>query len=55
MTKYREILRLSALGLSLRNIERSLNVSQHTIIKDTKRCPDTRSAAQRSGHAPLAQ
>ena len=33
MTKYREILRLTALGLSLRNIEKSLHVSQHTIIK----------------------
>lgn len=33
MTKYREILRLTALGLSLRNIEKSLHVSQHTIVK----------------------
>ena len=37
MTKYREILRLSALGLSLRNIEKSLNVSRKTIIKVQKR------------------
>lgn len=37
MTKYREILRLSALGLSLRNIEKSLNVSRKTIIKIQKR------------------
>lgn len=37
MTKYREILRLSALGLSLRNIERSINVSRKTIIKVRKR------------------
>jgi transposase len=33
MTKYHEILRLSALGLSLRTIEKSLHVSQHTITK----------------------
>ena len=33
MTKYREILRLTALGLSLRNIQRSLRVSQRTIMK----------------------
>ena len=33
MTKYREILRLTALGLSLRNIQRSLHVSQRTIMK----------------------
>lgn len=37
MTKYREILRLSALGLSLRNIERSIHVSRKTIIKVQKR------------------
>lgn len=37
MTKYREILRLTALGLSLRNIEKSLNVSRKTIIKVQKR------------------
>lgn len=37
MTKYREILRLSALGLSLRNIEKSLNVSRKTIIKVQRR------------------
>ena len=33
MTKYREILRLTALGLSLRNIQRSLHASQRTIMK----------------------
>lgn len=37
MTKYREILRLSALGLSLRNIEKSLNVLRKTIIKVQRR------------------
>jgi transposase len=37
MTKYREILRLTALGLSLRDIESSIQVSQKTIIKDRKR------------------
>lgn len=40
MTKYREILRLSALGLSLRNIEKSLNVSRKTIIKVQKRADE---------------
>lgn len=33
ITKYCEILRLTALGLSLRNIQRSLHVSQRTIMK----------------------
>lgn len=33
MTKYREILRLTALGLSVRNIESSLHVSPHSVIK----------------------
>lgn len=33
MTKYREILRLTALGLSQRNIIQSLGVSQKTIVK----------------------
>lgn len=33
MTKYREILRLTALGLSVRNIENSLHVSSHSVIK----------------------
>lgn len=37
MTKYCEILRLSALGLSLRNIEKNLNVSRKTIIKVQRR------------------
>ena len=40
MTKYREILRLTALGLSLRNIEKSLHVSQHTIIKVQRRAKE---------------
>lgn len=40
MTKYREILRLSALGLSLRNIEKSLHVSQHTIMKVQRRAKE---------------
>lgn len=33
MTKYREILRLTALGLSQRNIIQSCSVSQKTIVK----------------------
>lgn len=33
MTKYREILRLTALGLSQRNIIQSCGVSQKTIVK----------------------
>ena len=33
MTKYREILRLTALGLSLRDIEKSLKVSRKTVVK----------------------
>ena len=32
MTKYREILRLTALGLSLRDIEKSLKVSRKTVL-----------------------
>ena len=32
MTKYREILRLTALGLSLRDIEKSLKVSRKTVV-----------------------
>lgn len=40
MTKYREILRLSALGLSLRNIESSIHVSRKTIIKVRKRAEE---------------
>ena len=31
MTKYREILRLTALGLSLRDIEKSLKVSRKRV------------------------
>ena len=37
MTKYREILRLTALGLSQRNIIQSIGVSQKTIVKVQKR------------------
>lgn len=37
MTKYREILRLTALGLSQRNIVQSIGVSQKTIVKVQKR------------------
>ena len=33
MTRYREILRLTALGLSQRNIIQSIGVSQKTIVK----------------------
>lgn len=40
MTKHREIPRLSALGLSLRNIEKSLHVSQHTIMKVQRRAKE---------------
>ena len=37
MTKYREILRLTALGLSQRNIMQSINVSQKTVVKVQRR------------------
>ena len=37
MTKYREILRLTALGLSQRNIMKSINVSQKTVVKVQRR------------------
>ena len=37
MTKYREILRLTALGLSQRNIIQSIGVSQKTIVKVQRR------------------
>lgn len=37
MTKYREILRLTALGLSQRNIVQSISVSQKTVVKVQKR------------------
>jgi len=40
MTKYREILRLSALGLTLREIAASLHVSQHTIIDVRRRAKE---------------
>ena len=40
MTKYREILRLTALGLSLRDIEKSLKVSRKTIVKVQKRADE---------------
>ena len=33
MTKYREILRLTALGLSQRAIMQSLDVAQKTVVK----------------------
>lgn len=42
MTKYREILRLSALGLTLREIAASLQVSQHTIEYSGLRVPPIR-------------
>ena len=37
MTKYREILRLTALGLSQRNIMQSINVSQKNVVKVQRR------------------
>ena len=37
MTKYSEILRLTALGLSQRNIMQSINVSQKTVVKVQRR------------------
>ena len=40
MTKYREILRLTALGLSQRSIIRSINVSQKTIVKVQRRAQE---------------
>ena len=40
MTKYREILRLTALGLSLRDIEKSLKVSRKTVVKVQKRADE---------------
>ena len=40
MTKYCEILRLSALGLTLREIAASLQVSQHTIIDVRRRAKE---------------
>ena len=40
MTKYREILRLSALGLSLREIERSIHVSRKAIINVQRRASE---------------
>lgn len=40
MTKYREILRLLVLGLSLRNIEGSIHVSRKTIIKVRNRAEE---------------
>ena len=40
MTKYREILRLNSLGLSLRDIEDSIHVSQKTIIKVRNRAKE---------------
>ena len=40
MTKYREILRLTALGLSQRNIMQSIHVSQKTIVKVQRRAQE---------------
>lgn len=37
MTKYREIIRLTSLGLSQRNIMRSLGVAQKTVVKVQRR------------------
>ena len=40
MTKYREILRLTALGLSQRSIIQSIGVSQKTIVKVQRRAQE---------------
>lgn len=40
MTKYREILRLTALGLSQRNIIQSIGVSQKTVVKVRRRAQE---------------
>ena len=40
MTKYREILRLTTLGLSQRDIIHSINVSQKTIVKVQRRAQE---------------
>ena len=40
MTKYREILRLTALGLSQRNIIQSIGVSQKTVVKVQRRAQE---------------
>ncbi len=40
MTKYREFLRLTALGLSQRNIVQSIGVSQKTVVKVQKRAQE---------------
>lgn len=40
MTKYREILWLTALGLSQRNIIQSIGVSQNTIVKVQRRAQE---------------
>ena len=37
MTKYREILRLTALGLKQRDIMKSLGIAQKTVVKIQKR------------------
>ena len=37
MTQYREILRLTTLGLSQRNIMQSIKVSQKTVVKVQRR------------------
>ena len=40
MTKYREILRLTALGLSQRNITQSIKASQKTVVKVQRRAQE---------------
>ena len=40
MTKYREILRLTALGLSQRNIMQSIKASQKTVVKVQRRAQE---------------
>lgn len=40
ITKYREILRLTALGLSQRNIMQSIKVSQKTVVKVQRRAQE---------------
>lgn len=40
MTKYREILRLTALGLKQRDIMKSLGIAQKTVVKIQKRAKE---------------
>lgn len=42
MTKYREIIRLTGLGFSQRNIMASCGVSQKTVVKVQKTCQRTK-------------